>query len=78
MSLRDVNVTPIVPPPFQSNKIYSGFEGHMSLFVWTSIFSIAIYCSSKFFYRNLLAEERENAIPNGPTGLPILGMLLLL
>ena len=52
---------------------YSSDKG-VSIFLWTSLLSLAVYLASRIVYRNALTDKKGAAIPDGPMGLPILGI----
>ena len=75
MSSFNFNATPIDARSYaQSDSLYNGFDKGSSLFLLTSLIAAAIYLSSKVFYRKPLTDDKGNTIPDGPTGLPILGV----
>ena len=77
MSAFNFNSTPIdARLSTQSDSLYNGFDSGSSLFLLTSLIAAAIYLSSKVFYRRPLTDDKGNTIPDGPTGLPILGVYI--
>ena len=75
MSAFNFNATPIdAQLSAQTDNLYNGFNTNSSLFLLTSLIAAAIYLSSKVFYRRPLTDDKGNTIPDGPTGLPVLGM----
>ncbi|KAF9486131.1 cytochrome P450, partial [Pholiota conissans] len=51
---------------------YSSDRG-ISVILWTSLLSLAVYLASRVVYRKALTDKKGAAIPDGPMGLPILG-----
>ncbi len=75
MSAFNFNATPThVRLSTQTDSLYNGFDSGSSLFLLTSLIAATIYLSSKVFYRRPLTDDKGNTIPDGPTGLPILGV----
>lgn len=68
----NVTTTAAEAAPLISGELYNG--SGISLFIWTSLLSVAVYLSSKVFYRGPLTDDKGNTIPDGPMGLPILGV----
>ena len=78
MSSLNFNATPVdARLSTQTDSLYNGFDsGPSKLFLLTSLIAAAIYLSSKVFYRRPLTDDKGNTIPDGPTGLPILGVYI--
>ncbi len=67
----NVTTTAAEAAPLISGDLYNG--SGISLFIWTSLLSVAVYLSSKAIYRKSLTDGKGNSIPDGPMGVPILG-----
>ena len=54
----NVTTTVAEAAPLSSGDLYNG--SGISLFIWTSLLSVAVYLSSKAIYRKPLTDDKGN------------------